>query len=208
MELHLRRFLHGLALALFEIEEVDRLEVEALRDQHAGEALARGVIFGGGVVEEAARGGDLVFDVGEFALQLLEIGVGLEVGIGFGDRDQPPERPAERGFRRRLRRRTLRGHGEIARPGHFFQSVLLVRRIALHGFDEIGDEIVTLLELHVDVGKCLAIALAHRHEAVIGRHQPHADKRGEPEKNKKHGALPGATSARMESSGRQEIARH
>jgi len=43
------------------------------------------VIFLDRVVEEAAAGRNLVLEVGQFARQLLEVGVGLEVRIGFPD---------------------------------------------------------------------------------------------------------------------------
>ena len=43
-----------------------------------------------------------------------------------------------------------------------------MRGVALHGLDQVRDQIVALLELHVDVGKGLADALAERDQAVIG----------------------------------------
>ena len=43
-----------------------------------------------------------------------------------------------------------------------------MRRIALHGLDQVRDQVVALLELHVDVGKGLADALAERDQPVIG----------------------------------------
>jgi hypothetical protein len=50
-----------------------------------------------------------------------------------------------------------------------------VGRIALHGLDQIGDQVVALLELHVDVGEGLAATLPQRHQAVVGHDQPQAD---------------------------------
>jgi hypothetical protein len=43
-----------------------------------------------------------------------------------------------------------------------------MRGIALHRLDQVRDQIVALLELHVDVGKGLADALAQRHQPVVG----------------------------------------
>ncbi len=40
--------------------------------------------------------------------------------------------------------------------------------IALHGLDQVRDQIVALLELHVDVGKSLTDTLAERDQAVVG----------------------------------------
>jgi len=42
-----------------------------------------------------------------------------------------------------------------------------VRGIALHGLDQIGDQVVALVELHVDVGKGLADTLTERYQPVI-----------------------------------------
>ncbi len=39
--------------------------------------------------------------------------------------------------------------------------------VALDGLDQVRDQVVTLLELDVDVGKGLADALAERHQAVV-----------------------------------------
>src|SRR5580692_9832405 len=43
-----------------------------------------------------------------------------------------------------------------------------MRGVALHGLDQIRNQIVALLELHVDVGKGLVDALAERDQAIIG----------------------------------------
>ena len=65
------------------VEEFLARESERTRQQHGRELLDAGVVFLHGVVEEAARRRDLVLDVGQLALQLLEILVGLEVRIGL-----------------------------------------------------------------------------------------------------------------------------
>src|ERR1044072_9469069 len=41
-----------------------------------------------------------------------------------------------------------------------------MRGVALHGLDQVRDQVVALLELHVDIGKGLADTLAERDEAV------------------------------------------
>ena len=51
-----------------------------------GNGLDGGVELLHGVVEEAPGGGDLVLEVGEVRLELQEVLVGLEVGIGLGQR--------------------------------------------------------------------------------------------------------------------------
>ena len=43
-----------------------------------------------------------------------------------------------------------------------------MRGITLHGLDQVRDQVVALLELHVDIGKGLADPLAERDQTVIG----------------------------------------
>jgi hypothetical protein len=42
-----------------------------------------------------------------------------------------------------------------------------MRGLALYGLDQVRDQIVALLELHVDIGKGLADALTERDQTVI-----------------------------------------
>ncbi len=44
-----------------------------------------------------------------------------------------------------------------------------MRGVALYGFQQVRDQVVALLELHVDVGIGLADALTERDEAIVGR---------------------------------------
>ena len=99
--------------------------------------------------------------------KLLEVGVGLEVRIGLRQRDQPPERAGELVFGGGDLRRSLRRHRRIARLDDVVERAALVAGVALHGLDQVRDQIVALLELHVDVGKGLTDALAERDQAVI-----------------------------------------
>src|SRR5690606_37464249 len=64
-ELDLRRRIDGGALAFLEFEELALGESERAGDEDSRELLDRSVVFLDRVVEEAARGGDLVLDVGE-----------------------------------------------------------------------------------------------------------------------------------------------
>src|SRR5579872_4525715 len=91
LELNTRRGF-DLGSAGAEVEEILSRKAEHAGKQRRGHLLYAGVVFLDGVVEEAAARGDLVFEIGQFTRELLEIGVGLEVGIGFRERDQPPQR--------------------------------------------------------------------------------------------------------------------
>src|SRR6266540_3748864 len=100
-KLHLRRLLEHLALLDADVEEILRRKSERAGQQHRGKLLDAGVVFLHRVVEEAARGGDLVLDVGELGLELLEVLARLEIGIGLTQSEQLPQRPTQRVFRRR-----------------------------------------------------------------------------------------------------------
>ena len=44
--------------------------------------------------------------------------------------------------------------------------------VALYRLDQVGNEVVALLELHVDVGEGLADPLPHGHELVVDHDDP------------------------------------
>ena len=163
-----RRHRLDLGAAGAEIEEFLAGEAEHAGEQGGRHLLDAGVVFLDGVVEEAAAGRDLVLEVGQFAGQLLEVGVGLEVRIGLRQRDQPAERAAQLVLGGGDLRRSLRRHRRVAGLDHVVERAALVAGVALHGLDQVRDQIVALLELHVDVGKGLADALAERDQPVIG----------------------------------------
>jgi len=61
--------------------------------------LDAGVVFGGGVVHEAARRGDLVLEIAELVLKPQEILVRLQLRIVLGDRVQTREAAAQLALR-------------------------------------------------------------------------------------------------------------
>src|SRR5258708_39950221 len=86
-EFHARR-LFQLRTRLGDVEEFALLETERPGDERGRKLLDAGVVFLHGVVEEASRRRELVLDVGKVRLQLLEIVAGLQVGIGFREREE------------------------------------------------------------------------------------------------------------------------
>src|SRR5258705_5073985 len=164
-----RRYRLDFGPASAEVEEIPAGEAEHAGEKYGGHLLDAGVVLLNRVVEEAAAGRDLVLEVGQLARQLLEVGVGLEVRIGLGQRDQSAERAAQLVFGSGDLSRSLRRHRGVAGLDNVVEHAALVRGVALHGLQQIRDQIVALLELHVDVGKGLADALTERDQAVIGR---------------------------------------
>src|SRR5580658_10508912 len=86
-EFHLRRGL-DFCSAGPEIKEILAGETEHAGEQRRRHLLDAGVVFLDRVVEEAAARGDLVLEIGQFACELLEVGIGLEIRIGLRQRDQ------------------------------------------------------------------------------------------------------------------------
>src|SRR5215510_9332804 len=108
LELHLRGLVELLALVDTDVEKLLWGEAERAGKQHGGELLDAGVVLLHGVVEEAAGGRKLVLDVGELALELLEVLIGLQVRIGFAEREQLSQRAGECVFGGCLRGNTAR----------------------------------------------------------------------------------------------------
>src|SRR5579862_9460275 len=170
-ELHLWRVGDGFAV-LAEVEIFLLRETERGGEQRSWEALDAGIVFLHRIVEEAPRRRDLVLEIRKLRLQLLEIGAGLEVRIGFREREQLPQRAREHVLGGGLLRRPLRRHGRVARFDDLVQRAAFVRGVALYRLDQVGNEIVPLLELHVDIGKGLVDPLPHGNQAVVDRNRP------------------------------------
>ena len=125
-----------------------------------------------------AREGDLVLGVRELVLELQEVRVRLQLRVGLGDREEGLEGPGEE---------VVGGHGLLgalglqhrrARLAHVLQELALVLRVALHGLDEVRDQVVPPLELHVDIRPRLVGALPQTHEPVV-------DHDGEPDEQRR-----------------------
>jgi hypothetical protein len=56
--------------------------------------------------------------------------------------------------------------------GDAFERAAFVLQIAAHGIDQVRDEIVATLELHVDLGEGVAHPVATAHQAVVNRYRP------------------------------------
>ena len=123
-------------------------------------------------------------------LELLEIGVGLEVGIGLAQSDETPERAGERALGGGLLGRAARSQRRVAGLDHGLERRALMAGIALHRLDEVRDEVVALLELHVDVRISLRDALSQRDEAVVDDDEIEDECDQDREKDPFHAASP------------------
>ena len=155
LELHLRHL--GGFLGDGEVLHRLRIRIEHRAPPAAGDRPDLGIVglHRGDVV--APRDGDAVLGAFELRLQREEVLVRLEVRIVLGDGEQLAERAGQRALRflefleglgigedvgRDLHLRRLG-----ARLGHLGQHLALLRGVALHRLDEIGDEVGAALIL-------------------------------------------------------------
>ena len=124
-----------------------------------------------GVVVDLARHRDLVLGLGELGLQVEEVLVGLQVGVGLGDREQPAERLGEEALGGAGLGRGLRARGRRARLGDLVERAALVGRVALHGLDEVRDQVAPPAQLHVDLRPGVVDAVALLDEPVVEHDQ-------------------------------------
>src|SRR5688572_22290784 len=168
-------YLYVLPLFVADLEELVLLEAEPFRDQVVGEHLDLGVEVADVGVVEAARGLDLVFRVLEVVLELEEVLRGLQVGVVLGDGEQRLERLGEHVLRLGLLVRGLRAHGGGAGLDDLLHGLGLVLGVTLHRLDQVGDEVVTALQLDVDVRPGFIGAVAQGDQAVVDGDQPGDD---------------------------------
>ena len=98
-----------------------------------------------------AREADAVLGRGQLFLQGQEVLVRLQVGIGFGDGEQRLARAGELVLGRGVLADGLGAHRLVAGLDDAFERLLLVGGVALDRLDEVGDQVVAALELHVDL---------------------------------------------------------
>src|SRR6059036_4346924 len=142
--------LGGLALRFTaELEELARREAEGAGDQVRGELRDARVQVAHHRVVVAARVLHRVLDLAEARLELREVLRGAELRVGLGEREDLPQGLRERSLGLGLGRRSLRRHGAVAGADHGLQGGALVAGVSLHRLDQVGDQVVAALQLHV-----------------------------------------------------------
>jgi hypothetical protein len=137
------------------------------------ELLLPGVVAGRHIVIELPRKRDLVFGGGELLLQVAHVLRRLEVGIPLHHDEQLAQRSGQETFRRcGLLDASAAGHGLRTGVDHRLQRVLLERHRALDGVDEVGDQVVPPLELHVNLLPGVHRLVLEGDEAVVGADHP------------------------------------
>ena len=113
---------------------------------------------------------------------------------------QAAEGTGKRGFGLANLRRSLGANGIRTELDDGLQRAALVAHIAFDRLDQVGNEIMPALELHVDLGPGVVHLVAQVNETVVDRHEPEGQKNQNPEENKqwRHNVHPfaGATARR------------
>ena len=124
---------------------------------------------------------------GKLVLQILEVLTGLEVRIGLGNDHQPAEQARHLGIGLRgcLHARRL-GCVRTA-GGYLVEDLAFVGRIALHGLDEVRDEIRAPPELHGDSAEPFSHQRAEPDQPVVDadhvQKQQYDDRQEDPARN-------------------------
>ena len=141
---------------IFDLPQVRPFRVSQAGDQRRGKLLLLRVVLGGGVVVELPRERDAVLGGAELLLQLADVAGRLELRIALHRHQQPGQGARQRVLRLadlfdRFRTRRVDLDRLIARLDHRFECRALEVHRAFDGVDEIGNQIVAALELHVDL---------------------------------------------------------
>ncbi len=147
-------------------------------EYHGREGLPVGVVGHYRIVEGLAGEGDLVFRGGQFLAELHHVLVGFQVGIGFHHHIETAH-----GAGKGLFAASQGAHGlgiagvgcslaqgvggGVARIDHGFQGFPLMLHVGLGGFHQVGDQVIATLELNLDLGKGVLVAVFQGDEGVV-----------------------------------------
>src|SRR5215212_6460792 len=159
---------HGLPLGALRLEVLPLREAHSAGEDHGREALYFGVVGLDGVVVVLPGEGDLVLRRGELLLEVDEDRVRPELRVIPGHGEQVPDGSTESRLRLGLLARRLGLHGLGAGLRDLGEHVLLLAEVLLDAFEEVGDQIVPTLELHVYLPVRLLDLVAPPHEPVVG----------------------------------------
>ena len=180
----------GALRRISEAEELPRPQPEHRGHDPRRELGDRGIEIAHDGVVVAPRVLQMVLDIGQRGLQGGEARGCFEFGIRFGDGDDALQCVAEGVFfpgpcgRSRLRRL----HGPPAGGDQRLECGPLVARVPLHDRDHVRNEIVTPLELDVDIGPGVVAELAQSNETVEGEDRPTGHDDGD-DRGESHGSL-------------------
>ena len=74
-------------------------------------------------------------------------------------------------------------HRRTARSGDRLQGIGFVLHVALGGLDQVRDQVVATLQLHVDLRERILVAVARGDETIVDADQPQTDDNDDGEQN-------------------------
>src|SRR5262249_37727749 len=191
LELHRHRFPVGSCsfevLPLLEAEHASQ-NIGRKRLNTAVEVADHGVVV-------TARVLNRIFRLIQRTLQLRKLLGSTKLWVSFRNSKQRLQRTGELIFGSRLVSRCSRLHRHGTIFGDVFKCALFVRSVSFYGFDEVGNQVVPALELHLDIAPGTVSAGAQLHQAVVHSDQHERDDNQNSEKDQKsHGCSPRAES--------------
>ena len=148
------------------------MEAEHASKEDGRELLHAAVEFLRCAVEVATDGSKLVLDVCQLALQLQEVLVCLQVGIGFHADLQASQSTAQGILRLNLLVQSGCPHSSRTGCGDALQHAFFVFGVPLYGVNKIGNEVVTLLQLNIDVSEGILAIVAQSYQVVVDANNP------------------------------------
>src|SRR5918997_5867443 len=170
---------HGLPLGTLGLEVFLLGEAHGTGEDDRREALDLGVVGLDRVVVVLPREGDLVLRRRELLLEVDQDRVGAKLRIVLGNGEQVPDGPGKTGLGLGLLSRRLGLHSLGASLSYLRKHVLLLAEVLLHAFEEVRDQVISPLELHIYLPVRLLYLITSPHEPVVGDdgedHQYHHD---------------------------------
>src|SRR5580693_6676116 len=186
LELHCYR----LAVGSIHFEKLPRLEAE-----HAGQNVSRerlnlgvqvahdGVVITAGVLNR-------VLSLTQGTLQLGEFLGSLQLRVILGHGEQALQRAGKLVLRGSLVRRRSRLHGLGTKLSDILKRAFFVGSVTLNCLHQIWDEVMTALELHIDVRPRRIAADTQLHQAVVHPNQCKSDDHQNAQNDPNHECLP------------------
>ncbi len=152
------------------LEELTRLETEQAGDDVARYRLGHRVVVAHGTVVIAARELQVILGFHQFGLQFQEILVGLEVRVALRQRQQPVHTFAQGLLHLAARVNVDDAHCLGAQLRDRFERGLFVLRVRVDRLDQLRNQVVAPLQLHVDVAPRGTDPVAAAHQPVVKHH--------------------------------------
>src|SRR5206468_716250 len=120
-----------------------------------------------GVVVDLASDGDLVLDLVELLLEVLEVLRRAQRRVSLCDGEEATERRGERVLGLGLLLDSLRVLRRRARCGYLLEDAALMARVSLDRLDQVRNQVVPALQLHIDLRPRVFRPVAEPDETVV-----------------------------------------